>query len=325
MLVADGQIAEIGPKPTRSDDADDVIDATGRSCCPVSSICTPTCAGRAANTPEDIETGSAAAALGGYTAVFAMANTDPVADSLVVTDHVWRRGQQVGLVDVHPVGAVTVGLEGQGNSPRDGFDGGRVAQKLFSDDGICVHDPLVMRRALSTPTGSVDRPARRGAAPDGRRGCPRGRQRRLARAGWMAAGRRGVDRGPRCTAGPRRRRAGAYLATPRPREPSRSSSGPKQQGIAITAEVTPHHLMLDDSRLVDYDGRDRSTLRCAKPATPTRCAARWPTGSSTAWPPTTPRTPNREVLASSRWPVRACSACRPRCRWWPRPWWDRAC
>ena len=61
---------------------------------------------------EDIETGSAAAALGGYTAVFAMANTTPVADSPVVTDHVWHRGQQVGLVDVHPVGAVTMGLAG---------------------------------------------------------------------------------------------------------------------------------------------------------------------------------------------------------------------
>ena len=73
---------------------------------------------------EDIETGSAAAALGGYTAVFAMANTDPVADSPVVTDHVWRRGQQVGLVDVHPVGAVTVGLEGK-QLTEMGVDGRR--------------------------------------------------------------------------------------------------------------------------------------------------------------------------------------------------------
>ena len=73
---------------------------------------------------EDIETGSAAAALGGYTAVFAMANTDPVADSPVVTDHVWHRGQQVGLVDVHPVGAVTVGPGGQA-AHRDGPDGRR--------------------------------------------------------------------------------------------------------------------------------------------------------------------------------------------------------
>ena len=61
---------------------------------------------------EDIATGSAAAALGGYTAVFAMPNTDPVADTDVLCEHVRRRGEQVGLVDVHPVGAVTVGLEG---------------------------------------------------------------------------------------------------------------------------------------------------------------------------------------------------------------------
>src|SRR5207247_10587220 len=62
---------------------------------------------------ETIESGSAAAALGGYTAVFAMANTDPVADNAVIVEHVWRRGREVGLVDVHPVGAVTVGLAGE--------------------------------------------------------------------------------------------------------------------------------------------------------------------------------------------------------------------
>ena len=62
---------------------------------------------------ETIATGSAAAALGGYTAVFAMPNTDPVADTAVVVEHVRRRGAEVGLVDVHPVGAVSVGLEGE--------------------------------------------------------------------------------------------------------------------------------------------------------------------------------------------------------------------
>ena len=102
---------------------------------------------------EDIETGSAAAALGGYTAVFAMANTDPVADTAVVTDHVWHRGQQVGLVDVHPVGAVTMGLAGAQLTEMGMMAAGAGQVRMFSDDGICVHDPLVMRRALEYATG----------------------------------------------------------------------------------------------------------------------------------------------------------------------------
>src|SRR4029079_2336164 len=87
---------------------------------------------------EDIETGSAAAALGGYTAVFAMANTNPVADSPVVTDHVWHRGQQVGLVDVHPVGAVTMGLAGAQLTEMGMMAAGAAQVRMFSDDGICV-------------------------------------------------------------------------------------------------------------------------------------------------------------------------------------------
>ncbi len=91
---------------------------------------------------ETIETGSAAAALGGYTAVFAMANTDPVADNAVITDYVWRRGQEVGLVDVHPVGAVTVGLEGERLAEMGTMADSAARVRMFSDDGHCVFDPL---------------------------------------------------------------------------------------------------------------------------------------------------------------------------------------
>ena len=71
---------------------------------------------------ETVETGSRAAALGGFTAVHAMANTDPVADTAGVVEQVWRLGQEAGLVDVVPVGAVTVGLHGRaaGRARRDG-------------------------------------------------------------------------------------------------------------------------------------------------------------------------------------------------------------
>src|SRR3954463_5566349 len=111
VLVDDGQIAEAGPRLDVPEDAD-VIDATGHVLLPGFVDLHTHLREPGREYAEDIETGSAAAALGGYTAVFAMANTDPVADSAVVTDHVWYRGQEVGLVDVHPVGAVTVGLQG---------------------------------------------------------------------------------------------------------------------------------------------------------------------------------------------------------------------
>jgi len=97
---------------------------------------------------ETITTGSAAAALGGFTAVFAMPNTDPVADTAVVVEHVWRRGREVGLVDVHPVGAVTVGLDGERLAEMGTMARSAARVRMFSDDGRCVADPLVMRRAL---------------------------------------------------------------------------------------------------------------------------------------------------------------------------------
>ena len=111
VLVDGGQIADIGPGLAIPEDAD-VIDATGQILLPGFVDLHTHLREPGREYAEDIETGSAAAALGGYTAVFAMANTTPVADSPVVTDHVWHRGQQVGLVDVHPVGAVTMGLAG---------------------------------------------------------------------------------------------------------------------------------------------------------------------------------------------------------------------
>ncbi|MCA1836788.1 MAG: amidohydrolase family protein, partial [Actinobacteria bacterium] len=102
---------------------------------------------------ETIATGSAAAALGGYTAVFAMANTDPVADTAVVAEYVYRRGREVGLVDVHPVGAVTAGLRGERLAELGAMAASAATVRMFSDDGLCVHDSLLMRRALEYARG----------------------------------------------------------------------------------------------------------------------------------------------------------------------------
>ena len=257
VLVADGQIAQIGPALTAGDDTE-VIDAAGQVLLPGLVDLHTHLREPGREYAETIETGSAAAALGGYTAVFAMANTAPVADSTVVTDHVWQRGQQVGLCDVHPVGAVTVGLEGRQLTEMGLMAAGLAQVRLFSDDGLCVHDPLVMRRALEYAAGlgvliaqhaeeprlTVDAVAHEGPAAA-----------RLGLAGWPRAAEESIVARDALLA----RDAGArvHICHASTAGTVEILKWAKQQGISITAEVTPHHLMLDDSRLASYDGRNR--------------------------------------------------------------------
>ena len=201
VLVADGQIADIGAGLADSgalETASDVIDASGQVLLPGFVDLHTHLREPGREYAEDIETGSAAAALGGFTAVFAMANTNPVADSPVVTDHVWHRGQQVGLVDVHPVGAVTVGLAGKELTEMGMMAAGAAQVRMFSDDGKCVDDPLIMRRALEYATGLGVLIAQHAEEPRLTVGAVahEGPDRRPAGAVRLAQGRRGVDRGP---------------------------------------------------------------------------------------------------------------------------------
>ena len=257
VLVADGQIADIGPELTAPEGAD-VVDAPGQVLLPGFVDLHTHLREPGREYAEDIETGSAAAALGGYTAVFAMANTDPVADSVVVTDHVWHRGQQVGLVDVHPVGAVTVGLGGTQLTEMGLMAAGAGRVRMFSDDGVCVADPLVMRRALEYATGLGVLIAQHAEEPRLTAGAvahegPNAA--RLGLAGWPRAAEESIVARDALLA----RDAGArvhvcHASTAGTVELVRWA---KEQGIAITAEVTPHHLLLDDGRLAEYDGRNR--------------------------------------------------------------------
>lgn len=97
---------------------------------------------------ETVLSGTRAAAAGGFTTVFAMANTSPVADTAGVVEQVWQRGVEAGYATVRPIGAVTVGLEGQTLADLAGMANSRAHVRVFSDDGKCVFDPLIMKRAM---------------------------------------------------------------------------------------------------------------------------------------------------------------------------------
>jgi dihydroorotase len=203
---------------------------------------------------ETITTGSAAAALGGYTAVFAMANTDPVADTAVVVEHVYRRGREVGLVDVHPVGAVTAGLRGERLAELGAMATSAAEVRVFSDDGVCVHDPLLMRRALEYTRGLGGVVAQHAEDPRltaGAQAHEGETAARLGLAGWPAAAEESIVARDCLLA----RDAGAalhvcHVSTAGTVEVLRWA---KERGIRVSAEVTPHHLLLTDERLAGYD------------------------------------------------------------------------
>ena len=203
---------------------------------------------------ETIATGSAAAALGGYTAVFAMANTDPVADTAVVAEYVYRRGREVGLVEVHPVGAVTAGLRGERLAELGAMAASAAAVRMFSDDGLCVHDSLLMRRALEYARGLGGVIAQHAEDPKLTAGAQAHEGRvaaRLGLAGWPVAAEESIVARDCLLA----RDAGAalhicHVSTAGTVELLRWA---KQRGIRVSAEVTPHHLSLTDERLSGYD------------------------------------------------------------------------
>ncbi|MFE3104290.1 dihydroorotase [Nocardia tengchongensis] len=256
VLLADGEIREIGAGLNAPDA--EVVDGKGQFLLPGFIDLHTHLREPGREDTETIESGSAAAALGGYTAVFAMANTSPVADTSVITDHVWKRGQEVGLVDVHPVGAVTVGLEGKQLAEMGTMAAGVGAVRMFSDDGHCVYDPLIMRRALEYANSLGVLIAQHAEEPRLTKGAvahegPNAS--RLGLAGWPRAAEESIVARDALLA----RDAGArvHICHASTAGTVELLKWAKSQGISITAEVTPHHLLLDDSRLETYDAVNR--------------------------------------------------------------------
>jgi dihydroorotase len=206
---------------------------------------------------EDAETvlsGSRAGAKGGFTAVSAMANTSPVADTAGVVEQVYRLGQEAGLLDVFPIGAVTQGLKGESLSEMGAMADSAARVRIFSDDGNCVSDPLVMRRALEYIKKFGGVIAQHAQDPRMTMGSQMNEgevSARLGLKGWPAVAEESIIARDVLLADHVKSRLHiCHLTTAGGVEIIRWA---KARGIDVTAEVTPHHLLLTDDLATSYD------------------------------------------------------------------------
>ena len=203
---------------------------------------------------ETVATGSHAAALGGFTAVFAMANTDPVADTAGVVEQVWRLGRETGLVDVHPIGAVTVGLAGIQLAELGAMASSAAQVRVFSDDGKCVWDAALMRRALEYVKafgGVIAQHAQEPRLTEGAQMNESALSGVLGLTGWPAVAEESIiARDVLLAHHVGSRLHVCHVSTAGSVDIIRWA---KARGIDVTAEVTPHHLLLTEELVRSYD------------------------------------------------------------------------
>ncbi|APU39429.1 MULTISPECIES: dihydroorotase [unclassified Streptomyces] len=203
---------------------------------------------------ETVLTGTRAAASGGYTAVFAMANTFPVADTAGVVEQVWRLGKESGYCDVQPIGAVTVGLEGKQLSELGAMHESAARVTVFSDDGKCVDDAVIMRRALEYVKafgGVVAQHAQEPRLTEGAQMNEGVVSAELGLGGWPAVAEESIIARDVLLAEHVGSRVHiCHLSTAGSVEIVRWA---KSRGIDVTAEVTPHHLLLTDELVRSYN------------------------------------------------------------------------
>ncbi|MEU9801320.1 dihydroorotase [Streptomyces sp. NPDC051000] len=203
---------------------------------------------------ETVLTGTRAAASGGYTAVFAMANTFPVADTAGVVEQVWRLGKESGYCDVQPIGAVTVGLEGKQLAELGAMHDSAAHVTVFSDDGKCVDDAVIMRRALEYVKafgGVVAQHAQEPRLTEGAQMNEGVVSAELGLGGWPAVAEESIIARDVLLAEHVGSRVHiCHLSTAGSVEIVRWA---KSRGIDVTAEVTPHHLLLTDELVRSYN------------------------------------------------------------------------
>jgi len=255
VLITDGVITEIGTLDSPAKTIDQTIDADGLIALPGLVDLHTHLREPGREDAETIASGSAAAAIGGFTAILAMANTTPVTDTAESAERVLDLGRLAGLVDVQPVGAVTKGLQGDELAELGLMARSRAQVRVFSDDGKCVHDARVMRRALEYVRafgGVVSQHAQDPMLADHNACCHEGElSGRLGLPGWPGVAEEVIVARDVMLA----RHTGsrvhiAHVSTAGSVEVIRWA---KAQGISVTAEVTPHHLMLTTDLLAGYD------------------------------------------------------------------------
>ncbi|WP_406317012.1 dihydroorotase [Streptosporangium sp. NBC_01639] len=248
ILIRDGLVAEIGQGLS----GDETVDARGLIALPGLVDLHTHLREPGREDAETVATGTRAAALGGYTAVHAMANTEPVADTAGVVEQVWRLGQEAGHCDVRPVGAVTVGLQGERLAELGAMADSAARVRVFSDDGKCVSDAVLMRRALEYVKafdGVVAQHAQEPRLTSGAQMNEGAVSGRLGLTGWPAVAEEAIiARDCLLAAHVGSRLHVCHLSTAGSVEIVRWA---KSKGWDVTAEVTPHHLLLTDDLVED--------------------------------------------------------------------------
>ncbi|MBA2953021.1 dihydroorotase [Nocardioides sp. MAH-18] len=250
LLLRDGVVADAADAPADAE----TIDATGLIALPGLVDLHTHLREPGREDAETVETGTRAAALGGFTAVHAMANTEPVADTAGVVEQVWRLGREAGYCDVYPVGAVTVGLEGERLAELGAMADSAARVRVFSDDGKCVSDAVLMRRALEYVKafdGVVAQHAQEPRLTEGAQMNEGELSGRLGLAGWPAVAEEAIiARDVLLAQHVGSRLHVCHLSTAGSVDIVRWA---KAKGVDVTAEACPHHLLLTDELAATYD------------------------------------------------------------------------
>ena len=253
IVLDDGQIVALGNEVRRPRDAE-IVKADGLVALPGLVDLHTHLREPGREDAETVLTGTRAAALGGFTGVHAMANTDPVADTAGVVEQVWRLGREAGYCDVYPVGAVTVGLKGAQLAELGAMADSAARVRVFSDDGLCVWDAALMRRALEYVKAFGGVIAQHAQEPRLTQGAQMNEGELsgiLGLTGWPSVAEESIiARDILLNAHVDSRLHICHLSTKGSVDIVRLA---KKRGLNVTAEVTPHHLLLTEDLATTYN------------------------------------------------------------------------